>query len=176
MLTKAHAEWQVEHGGVPYTALRPPAILGAGDVMISAAFAEALMGPGLPLLRHAQIRNRVSLAFPEGLAQVVLRCLERGPLFGPVHVVDAELSFEELAWVFARALGQVCTFAPVSWLDVARRPHDAGFQWLVASARFGQHYSRKKLLQDLGYRSALSLESAVAAGISGLQGGKRSLF
>jgi nucleoside-diphosphate-sugar epimerase len=169
MRSKAWAERAVEQSGVPYSLLRPPAIIGAGDTIISRGFADALGGPGLPLLRHARPDRRVSLAFAEGLAEVARRALEKGPLCGAVHVVDAELSFAELARMYARALGQSCAFSRISWPDVARRHGDAGFQWLVASTRFGQHYSRRKLLRELDYTSALSLETAVSASVSSLQ-------
>jgi nucleoside-diphosphate-sugar epimerase len=170
MRSKARAERAVERSGLPYTLLRPPAIVGAGDTVISQAFVRALQDGGYPLLKRARMGRRVSLAFAEGLADVALRALERGPLHGAVHVVHAELSVGELAQVYANVLRQRCTFAPVTWPAVMLRGGDAGYQWLVASARFGQHYSRRRLVRELGYSSSLSLESAVTAGISGLQG------
>ncbi|MFT3927379.1 MAG: NAD(P)-dependent oxidoreductase [Myxococcales bacterium] len=177
MRSKAWAEVRVEQSGVPYTLLRPPAIVGAGDTVISRGFVEALEGgSGIPMVSGARPERRVSVAFAAGLVEVVLRALARGPLWGAVHVVDAELSLGELAQVYAAALGRTCTFAPTSWPDVLRRRADPGFQWLAASARFGQHYSQTKLLRELGYRSAISLENAVAAGISGLQAHSRGLF
>jgi len=177
MRSKARAEVHVEASGVPYTLLRPPAIVGAGDTVISRGFVEALQGgSGIPLVSGARPSHRVSVACAEGLVQVALRALDRGALWGAVHVVDAELSLEELAQVYAAALGQRCTFAAASWPEVLRRRTDPGFQWLAASARFGQHYSRAKLIRELGYRSSIGLENAVAAGISGLQAHTRSLF
>jgi dihydroflavonol-4-reductase len=177
MRSKAHAELRLERAGVPYTMLRPPAIVGAGDTVISRGFVEALVsGSGIPLVSGARADRRVSVAFAEGVVEVVLRALERGPLGGAVHVVDAELTLGELAEVYAAALQRPCTFVAATWSEVVRRRADPGFQWLAASARFGQHYSREKLLRKLGYRSSIGLENAVAAGISGLQGHTAGLF
>jgi nucleoside-diphosphate-sugar epimerase len=128
------------------------------------------------LVTGARQDRRVSVAFAQGVVEVVVRALDRGPLSGAVHVVDAELSVGELAQVYASALGRPCVFRAAGWPEVLRRRAEPGFQWLVASARFGQSYSQVKLRDQLGYRSTIGLENAVAAGISGLQGHSRSLF
>jgi hypothetical protein len=107
---------------------------------------------------------------------VVERALLRGPLNGAVHAVDAELSLGELLSAYAQSLGQPIKTTQVSWTDVARRGLDEAFLWLVSSARFGQHYSQRRLFRELGYASGLPLESAVSAGIYGLQGQNRGLF
>jgi nucleoside-diphosphate-sugar epimerase len=176
MRSKAWAEYAVERSGLPYTSLRPPAIVGHGDTIISRGFAEALSGPGIPLLPGASPDRRVSLAFVDGVVEVTLRALERGPRGGAVHVVDAELTLGELAEVYAAALRKTCAFSRQTWSGLLRQHGRPGFQWLAASARFGQHYSREKLVRELGYRAPVGLENAVAAGISGLQGDSRSLF
>jgi nucleoside-diphosphate-sugar epimerase len=176
MRTKAQGEVLVERSGLGYSLLRPPAIVGAGDTVISRGFVEALAGTGIPLVPGAHSGRRVSVAFAEGTAEVVARLLDRGPLGGALHMVDAEVSLGELAETYAGALNRKCNFSTVAWSDVLARRDDPGFQWLVASARFGQHYCPAKLFRELGYRSQIGLEKAVAAGISGLQGDRRSLF
>ncbi len=176
MRTKAQAEVYVERSGLAYTSLRPPAILGSGDTIITRGFVEALSGEGLPLVPHASPGRRVSLAFAEGVTAVTNRALDHGPLHGAVHVVDAELSLQELAQIYAAKLRKPCVFSPVSWAALRGQLGDAGFQWLLTSARFGQHYSRHKLFRELGYKSTISLENAVDAGISSLQGISPSLF
>lgn len=176
MRSKAQAEVCVERSGLGYTFLRPPAILGSGDTIITRGFMDALGGEGVPLVPHASPGRRVSLAFAPGVVEVALRALDRGPLHGAVHVVDAELSLYDLAQIYARQLGKPCVFSKVSWTALRGQLGDAGFQWLLTSARFGQHYSRHKLFRELGYRSAIPLENAVAAGISSLQGISGSLF
>jgi nucleoside-diphosphate-sugar epimerase len=177
MRSKARAEVALELSGVPYTLLRPPAIVGAGDTVISRGFVEALRDEGgIPLVAGARLDRRVSLAFAEGVVEVTRRVLDHGPLGGALHVVDAELTLGELAEVYASALRRKCRFARAAWSEVVRRRADPGFQWLAASARFGQHYSREKLLKKLGYSSPIALENAVEAGISGLQGHNRGLF
>lgn len=176
MRTKAQAEVYVERSGLGFTSLRPPAILGSGDTIITQAFAEALSGEGIPLVPHASPGRRVSLAFAAGVAEVAIRALDRGPLQGAVHMVDAELSLAELAEIYAAKLRKPCVFSKVSWSALRGQLGDAGFQWLLTSARFGQHYSRHKLFRELGYKSTIPLENAVDAGISSLQGISRSLF
>lgn len=176
MRSKALAERAVEQAGVPYSLLRPPAVLGPGDTVLSAGFHGALSRSGVPMVAGASPSRRVSLSLVEGLVETVARVLERGPLGGAIHAVDAELTLGELAELYAAGLGRPCNFARSSWLEVARRKDDAGFAWLVASARFGQHYSRELQLRMLGAGPVLDLESAVLAGLSGLQGIKEPLF
>ena len=170
MRSKALAELWVERSGVPYTMLRPPVVMGAGDSVLSGGFFDALQGGGLPLLPGACGGRRVTLAFAEGLAEVTGRVLERGPLNGAVHVVDADVSLRELGEIYAAQLRSPCRFREVRWQTVLNNRNDLGFSWLAASARFGQHYSSRRLVQWLGYRSGRSLELAVQASLSGLQG------
>lgn len=176
MRTKALAERAVEQSGVPYTVLRPPVVIGAGDTVISRGFRDALTGAGLPLLPGASPSRRVSLSLAGGLAAIAARVLEHGPLQAALHAVDAELSFGELAGLYAKALGRPCHFTDVSWKQSFHARNEAGLAWLAASARFGQHYRRDRLVSVLGYRSELRLESAIQSGISGLQGGTNGLF
>ena len=170
MRTKALAERLVEQSGVPYTLVRSPVVIGAGDTVISRGFRDALLGRGLPLLPGASLKRRVSLAFVEGLAEVVRRLLARGPLLGPVHAADAEVSFGELADAYAQLLGVRRNVTSISWKQAVQAIPEVGFTWLVASARFGQHYARERLVSELGYRSPRSLESAIRSGLSSLQG------
>ena len=176
MRSKALAERAVEQSGVPYSLLRPAAVLGAGDTVLSAGFCGALQGKGVPLVPGADPSHRVSVSLVEGLVEAVLRLLERGPLRCAVHALDVELSLRELVGLYAAGLGRPCNFARSSWREVAQRKNDAGFAWLVASARFGQHYSRELQVRLLGEPPVPNLESAVLAGLSGLQGIKEPLF
>jgi len=176
MRTKAHAEHLVEQSGVPYTLLRPPAVLGAGDAVVSRGFLDALGPGGLPMLPGASRERRVSLACVEGLVQIVRLLLTYGPLYAPLHAVDLELTFGELAAAYARVLGREFQYVPTSWAQALRLRNEVGLAWLIASSRFGQHYRCDRLVSKLGYRSQLSLDSAIQSGLSGLQGAKLGLF
>jgi nucleoside-diphosphate-sugar epimerase len=48
MRTKARAERVVAAAQVPYTLIRPPAVLGPGDTVITPGFVAALTGAGIP--------------------------------------------------------------------------------------------------------------------------------
>jgi nucleoside-diphosphate-sugar epimerase len=176
MRSKALAERAIEQSGLPYTLVRPPVVLGRGDTVISRGFFEALRSGGLPMLPGASAQRRVSVLYAEGLAEIVRLVVAHGPLWGALHAVDAELSLGQLAHAYARALGCAYSSVSISWQQALRVRNEAGLSWLIASARFGQHYQRERLLTELGYRSALSLESAVEDGLSGLQGGSDRLF
>ena len=176
MRSKARAELAIERAGLPFSILRPAAVLGAGDSVVTPGFATALRGPGLPLLPGADLRHRVSLTLVDGLVETCLRTLERGPLGCAVHAVDVELSLSELTDAFAAEMGLSCNFARISMAEAIARRSDAGFSWLVASARFGQHYTRDERNRLLGAGSLASLKSAIRAGLSGLQGGGEALF
>jgi nucleoside-diphosphate-sugar epimerase len=176
MRSKALAERALERSGVPYSILRPPAVVGAGDSIVSRGFHDALRGEGLPMLHAADPSRRVSLALVEGLVDTTLRVVDRGPLGTALHTVDVQLSFLELARLYAAELGRPCNFVRTSWAGVIARMSDAGFAWLAASARFGQHYAGDRRIQALGVGPRPSLESAVSAGLSGLHGGTEGLF
>jgi uncharacterized protein YbjT (DUF2867 family) len=175
MRSKALAERAVERSGLPYSILRPPAVVGAGDSVVSPGFFHALRGDGLPLLRAADPAHRVSLALIDGLVDTTLRLIERGPLRAALHAVDVELPFLELANLYAAELGRPCSFVRTSWPGAVARMSDAGFAWLAASARFGQHYAGERRVRELGAGPRPSLESAVLAGLSGLHGGTDGL-
>jgi nucleoside-diphosphate-sugar epimerase len=170
MRTKARAERLVEQSGVPYTALRPPAVIGPGDTVITGGFVQALRGEGLPLVPGAKPSRRVSLALVEGVVELACRALAKGPLHGAVHAVDLELSLEELAQLYGQALSCEPRFVSVPWSTAIRRREDAGFSWLVASARFGQHYSAERVRREFGVVSTVSAREAVSAAVSSLQG------
>lgn len=170
MRTKALAERCVEQSGVPYTLLRPPVVLGPGDTVISRGFYDALRAGGLPLVAGADPGRRVSVAFAEGLVEIIRRLLRNGPLWAPLHAVDMELSFGALARAYARLMGCPCDFASISWKQALLARDEVGFAWLVASARFGQHYLSNRLVSELGYHSQFSLESTIQSGLSSLQG------
>jgi len=176
MRSKAAAERVIERSGVPYSMLRAPVVLGAGDTVISRGFHDALLGDGIPLLPGAHQRRKVSLVLADGLGAMSALLLERGALYGAVHAVDVELTLDELSSIYARALGVAPSVAPIGWAEALRTRSRVGHAWLVASARFGQHYARERLVRQLGYRSEASLESAVQSGLSSLQGDKPRLF
>ncbi|MEY4514064.1 MAG: hypothetical protein RLZZ450_6186 [Pseudomonadota bacterium] len=176
MRTKARAEQLVEHSGVPYTLLRPPAVLGAGDTVVSRGFVDALGPGGLPMLPGASTARRVSLSCVEGLVDIVRLLLARGPLYAPLHAVDFELTFGELASAYARALGRPFHYAPTGWARAYQLRNEVGLAWILASSRFGQHYLCSRLVSDLGYRSRRTLDSAIQSGLSSLQGANQGLF
>jgi nucleoside-diphosphate-sugar epimerase len=176
MRSKAEAERVIEQSGVPYTLLRPPAVLGAGDTVVSRGFVDARRRAGLPAVHGAHPERRVSLSSVQGLAEIVRLLLQRGPLQGPMHAVDFELTFGELAAAYERALGCAFPWVHTTWAEALRLRNEVGLAWLIASSRFGQHYLRDRLVSELGYRAAASPDSAIQSGLSGLQGGGEGLF
>lgn len=176
MRTKALAERAVETSGVPYTILRPCAVIGAGDTVLSASMVAALASAGLPLVPSASPLRRVSLLHVGGLAEVVLRMLDHGPCALPMHVADHELSLWELAEMYAQAAKLPLQFQRVSWPDELRQFSDSGRMWLVASARFGQSYRTERLRHVLGTWPVEPLEKAVNEAVSSLQGGRPCIF
>jgi nucleoside-diphosphate-sugar epimerase len=176
MRTKARAERVVERSGVAYTLVRPPAVVGLGDTVISRGFFDALRDRGLPLVPGASLERRVSLVTADGLVDMVRRLCERGPRRRALHAVDVELRLGELAEVYARALGLPLRCASSSWGAAIHGRHEVGLAWLIASSRFGQHYLRDRLVSELGDQPTVHLDSAVAQGLSGLQGGGPGLF
>ncbi len=170
MRTKAEAERVIESLGAPYTFLRPPVVLGPGDV-ISPAMRACLSGAGIPLVPSANPARRVSLASVEGVAEAVRRCLARRPECGPLQIADAELSFVELAAIYARKLGVPLEFRRCGWPEVLRRRHEPGLAWIVASTRFGQHYCTDRANAALGPLPEPDLECAISRAFSRLPWG-----
>lgn len=176
MRTKARSERVVEQSGLPYTLVRPPAVVGLGDTVISRGFFDALRAGALPWVPGASDARRVSLVSADGLVDVVRRLCVRGPLRCALHAVDFELTFGELAEVYARVLGLPLRHAASSWLSAVRSRNEVGVSWLIASSRFGQHYQRDRLVSELGYQPTVRLDLAVEQGLSSLQGGGSGLF
>jgi nucleoside-diphosphate-sugar epimerase len=175
MRSKARAELALERSGLGYSILRPAAVLGPGDSVVTPGFAAALQGHGLPMVPGARISHLVSLSLIEGLVETTLRTVERGPLGAAVHAVDVDLSLADLAAFFAAEMGLSCNFARISLVEALTRRSDAGFSWLVASARFGQHYTRGERTRLLGDGPFPSLKSAISTSLSGLQARKEAL-
>lgn len=176
MRAKARAELAIERSAVPYTLLRAPVVLGTGDTVISRGFVEALTGAGIPLVPGAEPDRKVSVVLAEGLSAITVRVLEGAPLYAPLHAVDYQLSLAELTALYARALGRGQKYAETSWREAYHARDRVGFAWLIASARFGQHYRCERLVRELGYRCQVGLESAIESGLSSLQGGSDRLF
>jgi nucleoside-diphosphate-sugar epimerase len=176
MRTKARAERVVERSGVPYTLVRPPAVVGLGDTVISRGFYEALRNGGLPWVPGASLERRVSLVTADGLVAMVRQLCDRGPRQRALHAVDVELRLGELGEVYARVLGLPLRCAPASWRSAVHARNESGLAWLIASSRFGQHYLRDRLVSELGDQPTVRLDSAVEQGLSSLQGGDRGLF
>lgn len=175
MRSKAWAELAVERSRVPYSIVRPAAVLGAGDTIVTPGFATALRGSGLPLVAGASPTRRVSLTLTEGLTDDIVRLVAEGPIGLAVHSTHVEVPLRELAELFATELGLTCNFARISWHEALSKIGDPGFSWLVASARFGQHYSRERQSRILGRGPEPALRHAILAGLSGLQGGVQAL-
>ncbi len=176
MRSKALAERAVETSGLPHTILRPCAVIGAGDTVLSGSLVAALASAGVPLVPFASPLRRVSLLHVGGLAEVVLRVLDHGPSALPMHVAEHELALWEVAELYAQAAGLPLQFQHVSWVDELRRPFDSGRMWLVASGRFGQSYRTERLRRVLGTWPVQPLEKAVKEAVSSLHGGNPCIF
>jgi 2-alkyl-3-oxoalkanoate reductase len=169
MRTKALAERVVEVSGLPYTLLRPCAVVGPGDTVLSRSFVSALAEGGLPLVSGASPLRRVSVLHIDGLAEAVVRTLARGALRMPLHVVDAELALWELALAYAQAAHLPLQFQHCSWSEELVQRADSGRMWLVASARFGQSYRTERLRRELGTWPVRPLEQALIDAVSSFQ-------
>ncbi len=169
MRTKALAERVVEASGVPYTILRPPAVIGPGDTVLSRSMVSALAGGGLPLVPGATPLRRVSVVPIGYLAEVVLRLLERGSLGQRLHVAAPEVALWELAEAYARAARLPMKFQHISHWRAASGHPDSGRMWLLASGRFGQSYRTERITRALGTWPTQALDEAVNEAVSGLQ-------
>ena len=176
MRTKAAAERVVEQSGLPYTILRPCAVMGPGDTVLSQSFIAALEQGGLPLVPGASPMHRVSVLHVEGLAEAVARTLSRRPLGMPVHVLDQDLALWELATAYADAARLPLQFRRASWQSELGHLSDSGRMWLVASARFGQSYQADRLHRELGTWTPRPLEQALIDAVSSFQGHKARIF
>jgi nucleoside-diphosphate-sugar epimerase len=169
MRSKARAERSIERSGLPYSLLRAPAVVGAGDTVLSTAIARELSGRGLPLFPGARLDHRVSLASAEGLAGLVAEVIARGPLSGALHCGHLEAGLAELAQAYAAALGLPVRYRSLTISEIPALKRDAGLAWWVASAAFGQAYSTDRLAARYPGLAFPSLSEAVRNGVSGLQ-------
>lgn len=169
MRTKAAAEAIVENGRVPYSILRPPAVVGRGDTVISRAAVAAIQAGAIPLVAGARTDRAVSLVSVGALATMVRKVIAAGPLWTAVHATGPSRPLSGVLETYASALGLPLQFRRFSWPEVLLRGGDSGFLWLVVSARFGQSYQEGVGGRIFGSAPDPSLESAIAEAVSGLQ-------
>lgn len=168
MRSKAQAEAHIEASGVHYTMLRPPAVIGEGDTVISGGMAAALRGDGLPLPLGGSRSRRVSIILVENYADLVCRLVEAGPQDRAFNCADYHLTFEELAGAYAEALDVPVTFRRSTWLAVATHVSDPGFLFLWMSARFGAHYPSDDLQRTLAWQPVHAWRDGVARSVQRL--------
>jgi nucleoside-diphosphate-sugar epimerase len=169
MRTKAAAERIVENARVPYSILRPPAVVGRGDTVISQAAVAAIQAGAVPLVSGARTSRQVSLVSAAGLAAMVRKVIAAGPLWTALHATGPSRPLSGVLDAYAAALGLPLQFRRFSWPEVLLRGRDSGFLWLVVSARFGQSYQEGVGSRVFGSAPDTSLESAIADAVSGLQ-------
>jgi nucleoside-diphosphate-sugar epimerase len=169
MRTKAAAERVVENGRVPYSILRPPAVVGRGDTVISRAAVAAIQAGAVPLVSGARLSREVSLVSAAGLAVMVRKTIAAGPLWTAVHATGPSRPLSGVLEAYADALGLPLQFRRFSWPEVLLRGADSGFLWLVVSGRFGQSYQQGVGGRVFGSAPDISLDLAITEAVSGLQ-------
>jgi len=158
MRSKAEAEVAVEKGEIPYTILRLPSVLGAGDSWATPKIVKAILQGSVPYLVRRD--RRFSILNIRNLADIVERTVELGPLGDAFNCADHAVSWEELVQHYA-----ACLRVPFRWRrDPLHRPviaRDDGYAYLAVNSLFGAHFPSDRLWTRLGFTPKHSWAEAV---------------
>ena len=149
MRSKAMAERFVESGGIPYTILRLPPILGRNDTFLSPKIIRSLQDKTIFLRRG--VESLTTMLCVDDIAPIVQRVVERGAENEIYHCGDYHLCWEELIAEYAKAIG----------VDMpSKRYSVAGVVWktllhlytypLAPYSLFGSYFPNGKMLRNFG--------------------------
>ena len=164
--SKAAAEAAVMRSGVPFTALRLPAILGRGDTVMTPAIAGHLAAG--TLFRCGRAGKRVTVLDVEFLGPVLERVLALGPAGRAMNCGSHHVPWDEVLATYAEALGVPLAPARRSILAATWNFHDHEWMFLATSSRFGAHFPTDLLTERLG---ALEVAHRLAARRAAEDGG-----
>jgi nucleoside-diphosphate-sugar epimerase len=170
MASKVRAERAIEDGGLGYTLLRLPAVMGRGDSYLSPTVLSALQkgtffscGDGL---------SKVSLMLADNLGPVIHRILLAGPANRAFNCCDAHVPWRTLVAEYARRLGVDVPGRKRSVLSMIRHLGDKRYLMLLTFSRYGAHFPDELLHRCIPHRHLKSWQAGVAEAVAGFSAGE----
>jgi len=164
MRSKARAEVHVERSGVPYTMLRLPSVIGAGDSFVSAALVPRLEGGALD--RIGRRDRRFSTFFVENLAPIVDRLLAVGPRGRAYNCCDPDTTWGAFVDAHADALGVEHRPRARSHGAILRHLGDKHALFVLTGSAFGAHFPGDALRRELALPALRPWQEGVREGVA----------
>lgn len=161
--SKALAEHHVRASGLPFTLLRLPPVVGAGDSFFSPVVMEALQqgryffcGGRNPL---------VSVLNVENLPGLLAWLIEQGATDQAFNAACHHVPWGELLQAYADCMGLVTYRRTLPLAHTLRHLNDKRFLLLLTSACFGAHFPNDRLRAVYGWRPAFGWREGVVAAV-----------
>lgn len=165
---KIRAERFVSSGGIPFTILRMPAVLGPKDAMFSRTVAEAVRNGRL--FRCGTGTNLVSTMCAGNIGPVIERVLAVGPTDDVYNCADYHLPWNDLTGLYRNELDGSGTVARRPLASMYLRLRKKGFLLIATHSYYGAHYPTDKLITRFAPRFQVSLEETVRCAVASLYG------
>ncbi len=167
MRSKAKAERLVEKGGIPFTILRIPPIVGPGDTVISPAIIPQLLEGELYFGTKKDVK--FSLFYSKNIGPIIEKILERGPDNQGYNCCDFTVDWrKEYCAEYARQLGQEMPLQTKNILSILPKiKNDMDYVMTYLYSYAGAAFSNEKLKQAIGEHniSSYSWKSGVGEAI-----------
>lgn len=174
MGSKARAERHVEAGRVPYTILRLPSIVGAGDPFVSAALVPAIERGAIDVIGRRD--RRFSTVYVRNLGPILDALLARGPLGEALHCSDEATTWGTFVDAHAAALGVTPRRRRRSRAAILRSLADKDALFLLTGSAFGAHFPADRLRSRLDLPALAPWQEGVREGVEAFlaRSGRRS--
>jgi nucleoside-diphosphate-sugar epimerase len=170
MASKVQAERAIESGGLGYTLLRLPAVMGRGDSYLSPTIISALQdgtfftcGSGL---------RKVSLMVAANLGPAIHRILLAGPANRAFNCCDAHVPWRTLTAEYARCLAVNVPGRKRSVLSMITHLGDKRYLLLLTFSCYGAHFPDDLLHRSIPHQHLHSWQAGVAEAVSGYKEGE----
>jgi nucleoside-diphosphate-sugar epimerase len=167
MASKIRAERFIESGGMGYTSLRLPAVLGRGDSYLSPTIITALLNGSF--FTCGRLEKKVSLMCAANLGPLIHEILQAGPTGRAFNCCDAHVSWQALIAEYARCLGVEIPRHRRPLLSMISHLGDKHFLLLLTFSRFGAHFPDTLLHAHVPHQHPYSWQTCVAEAVSSYQ-------
>ena len=164
--TKARAEALLERSGVPWSALRLPAVFGPGDSFFTRQLRRLILDEGRPL--PPGNTRPVSIMPVTQVGPLIERILEAGPLKAALNAAGAHVPWLEILESYSEEWACPLTFASRHRIRDYLKFNDPGTQMAAFYARWGAEFPDAELRRRLGWIPEIDWRETVrqAAGAS----------
>lgn len=161
--SKAAAELAVENGAVPYTILRLPMVIGAGDVFATPIIASTLCAGRFFLAGDGQ--RPVSLITVPNIGPLLAAVVASGPAGCALNLADHHVPWQALTRAYAQELGVAYSPGRPRWLQGLAQGGLSSWGFLYGYSRFGGEFPTGKLQSHIGPQRLLPWRQAVTEAV-----------